>query len=138
MRVVDASILCGVLTHESVALDAVEAAAKADPSDDPFHCPTIVEAETLSALRGMERGGLLTRAAANHAAAALDEVRMILYAFGAYRERAWALRHNLSIYDASYVALAEMLEESVLLTADAGLAKVASDAVGAARVQLVA
>lgn len=138
MRIVDASVLCGVLTHESVALTAVKAAGRADPSDDPFHCPTIVEAETLSALRGMERGGLLSRAEADRAAAALDEVRMVLYAFGNYRERAWALRHDLSICDASYVALAETLDGSVLLTADAGLAKVASDAVGAARVQLVA
>jgi len=56
---------------------------------------------------------------------------------GRSRRRAWALRHDLSIYDASYVALAETLDERVLLTADAGLAKVASDAVGAARVQLV-
>ena len=34
----------------------------------------------------------------------------------------WALRHNLSAYDATYVALAEMIGASALLTTDARLA----------------
>lgn len=138
MRIVDASVLVGVVTRESDALAVVEAAA-ADTDDDPFHCPALVEVETLSALRSMERGGLLSRDEADHAVRALDEVRLVLYAFGGpIRHRAWALRHNLSIYDASYVALAEMLDGSVLLTADRGLATVARAALGDARVQLVA
>ncbi len=34
----------------------------------------------------------------------------------------WALRHNLSGYDAAYVALAELTAASALLTTDARLA----------------
>ncbi len=37
------------------------------------------------------------------------------------RPRMWALRHNLSAYDATYVALAEMTGAWALLTADARL-----------------
>ncbi len=36
-------------------------------------------------------------------------------------EKAWALRHNLSLYDALYLALARMLD-CPLLTFDRGLA----------------
>ena len=34
----------------------------------------------------------------------------------------WALRHNLSAYDATYVALTEMLSATSLLTTDSRLA----------------
>lgn len=138
MRIVDASVLCGILTHAATALAAARATAAADPDNDPFHCPTLVEAETLNALRGLERGGKLSRAEADRAATDLGAVRMVLYSFGTVRDRAWALRHNLTIYDAAYLALAERLEASVLLTGDRGLATVARASLGDARVQLVA
>ncbi len=38
------------------------------------------------------------------------------------RPRMWALRHNLSAYDATYVALAEMSGATALLTTDPRLA----------------
>jgi predicted nucleic acid-binding protein len=38
------------------------------------------------------------------------------------RGRMWALRHNLSAYDATYVALAELLTATSLLTTDLRLA----------------
>ena len=38
-------------------------------------------------------------------------------------ERCWQLRHNLTAYDAAYVALAERLD-LILVTADARLSKV--------------
>ena len=135
MRVVDASVLCGVLTGQRRPVEAVLEVA-GEPGD-PFHCPSLVEAETLNALRGLERGGKLTRAVADRAAAELAETRMVLYPFGAIRRRVWSLRHNLTVYDASYVALAELLDESVLLTSDRGLAAAARASLGDARVQLV-
>lgn len=134
---VDASVLCGILTHDAAALAAALETAAVDPDSDPFHCPALVEAETLSALRGLERGGLLSRSEADRAATDLGAVRMVLYSFDSVRDRAWALRHDLSIYDAAYLALAERLEESVLLTGDRGLAAVARASLGDARVQLV-
>ncbi len=38
------------------------------------------------------------------------------------RPRMWALRHNLSAYDATYVALTEMIGATALLTTDTRLA----------------
>jgi len=50
--------------------------------------------------------------------------RLALTRFAAdwLRPRMWALRHNLSAYDATYVALAEMTGATALLTTDARLA----------------
>lgn len=135
MRIVDASVLCGVLLGQAAAVEAVLAVA-GDPLD-PFHGPALVEPETLNAIRGLERGRKITQPVADRAASELAGTRMVLYSFGALHRRAWELRHNLSVYDASYVALAELLDGSVLLTADAGLATVARAALGDARVQLV-
>jgi predicted nucleic acid-binding protein len=135
LRVVDASTLVGVLLGQPGPMAAVLAAA--GDALDPFHCPALVEAETLSALRGLERGGMLSRTEADRAAFDLGEIRVVLYSFGSVRDRAWTLRHNLTVYDASYVALAERLADSVLLTGDAGLATVARASLGDARVQLV-
>jgi len=56
--------------------------------------------------------------------AALDTWRRLgptRYPVFSVRDRVWELRHNLSACDASYVALAELLDCS-LLTADARLA----------------
>ena len=58
-------------------------------------------------------------------AAALDGFsRLVLSRYPAdwLRPRMWALRHNLSAYDATYVALSEMLGATSLLTTDARLA----------------
>jgi len=42
-------------------------------------------------------------------------------------DRAWALRDNVTVYDALYIALAEALE-AVLVTADRALARAAAAA----------
>ncbi len=52
--------------------------------------------------------------------------------------RVWALRHELTAYDAAYLALAEALEEPLLMTGDVRLAAVAAPSLGDARVALVA
>lgn len=138
MKIVDASVLVGLLLGQP---GPVEALLTATDDDEPLQCPALVQPEALSALRGMERGGRLTRAQANRAVQDLGDVRMVLHPFGfggRTGRRAWELRHNLSIYDASYLALAELLDGSVLLTADAGLAGVARASLGEARVQVVA
>lgn len=48
------------------------------------------------------------------------------------------LRDELTPYDASYLALAEVLPEPLLVTADAGLAAVAERRLGAGAVGLLA
>jgi len=135
VKVIDASVLCGSLLGDPVAVNAVTG-AEDDPLD-PLHCPALVELEALSALRGMERGGRIERRHAQQAVTALGEMRMVLYPHGWLLDRVWSLRHNLTAYDASYLALAELLDDSMLVTGDGGLAQAARASLGAARVQLV-
>jgi predicted nucleic acid-binding protein len=58
------------------------------------------------------------------ALADLGSLRLQRAAHGPLLDRCWELRHNLTIYDAAYVALAELLDVG-LLTGDARLASAA-------------
>jgi predicted nucleic acid-binding protein len=64
----------------------------------------------------------------------LASVRLLCYPHAPLREGVWARRSNLSAYDATYLALAEALDDPVLLTADRGLATAAGDRLGENRV----
>lgn len=135
MKVVDASVLCGLLLGDPSSFDAV--IASTDDVSAPLHSTMLVEVETLNALRGLARGGKIDARLADMLADDLAAVPLVLYPHGFLRDRIWALRHNLTAYDASYLALAETLHGSVLLTRDAGLAQAARASLGDARVQLV-
>jgi predicted nucleic acid-binding protein len=78
-----------------------------------------------SGLRGLNRGGLLSDERLDQAASDLARLRLELYATLPLVPRVLDLRHNLSAYDAAYVALAE-LTRSVLLTLDQRLARAAA------------
>jgi predicted nucleic acid-binding protein len=94
----------------------------------------LIEPETLNALRRLERSGAISSAQAERAVIELDELRVIRYSHPAFRDRVWALRENLSAYDALYLALSESLAGSVLMTGDAGLAANAARSLGDGRV----
>jgi predicted nucleic acid-binding protein len=51
----------------------------------------------------------------------MHSLRLLRFPHDDLLERIWALRRNLTAYDASYVALAEVLDEP-LVTCDAKLA----------------
>ena len=93
--------------------------------DDPavgVHVPHLLDVEVTSALRRYVRDGALDR---EDAAAALEDLVALdfqRHSHEALVERAWALRDNLSAYDAVYVALAEALPAR-LFTCDRRLAK---------------
>jgi predicted nucleic acid-binding protein len=135
VKVVDASVLCGVLLGDPPSFDAV-ITSPASVSVQ-LHSTMLVEVETLNALRGLARGGQIDADLANLVANDFASVPLVLYPHSFLRERIWALRHNLTAYDASYLALAEMLDGSELLTRDAGLAQAARASLGDARVQLI-
>ncbi len=67
-------------------------------------------AEVHSVLRRMELNGDLAAAGATSAREELSRLRLELAPFAPYADRVWALRRNLSCYDAWYVALAETLD----------------------------
>jgi predicted nucleic acid-binding protein len=127
--VIDASVLTDFLLGRREALSAVESEL-AGREHEPLHAPELIEPETLNALRRLARSGAVTVQRAGEAAADLANTRLMRYPHAPLRQRVWALRDSLTAYDACYLALAEALDEPVLLTADSGLATVARNALG--------
>ena len=136
MIVVDASVLTDFLLGRAQALDALESEL-AGHEQEPVHAPELIEPETLDALRRLVLGGSLTDQRASEAAGDLEQTRMVRYPHAPLRERVWELRHNLTAYDATYLAVAEALDDCVLLTGDGGLASRARLSLGDERVRHV-
>lgn len=89
-------------------------------SDTEAAAPHLIDLETASAAKRLSRMGELTPAAGQ---ALIDDLFLMpirRYDHRPFLDRIWDLRHNLSVYDASYVALAELLD-APLLTADAAI-----------------
>ncbi len=84
--------------------------------------PSVFDLEVLQAIRNLEFGKVLNGRAEETALQNLAALRATRYDHVALRPRIWSLRHNLTAYDAAYVALAELLE-ATLLTTDAPLAR---------------
>ena len=113
MKVIDAGVIVGLLIGnlEPAALGHEELVA-----------PHLIDTEVTHVLRRLAHQGNITEKAAT---SAMDGfVRLSLTRFPAdwLRGRMWALRHDLSAYDATYVALTEMLSATSLLTTDSKLA----------------
>jgi predicted nucleic acid-binding protein len=110
--VVDASAAVSALLNDGPARRAL--------SIQQLHVPQLADSEVASVLR---RKVAARKLDANAGWAALDTWRrlgMTRYPVFAFLDRVWELRDNLSAYDASYIALAELLDCD-LLTADARL-----------------
>ena len=83
--------------------------------------PELVDLEVASVLRRQDRAGLLDTRRANLALTDLTALPMHRASHVPLLARCWELRHNLTTYDAAYVALAEALD-ATLLTGDRRLA----------------
>jgi predicted nucleic acid-binding protein len=117
--VVDASVLLRALSVDS-GPDGQWAEAIIDGG--PLHAPELVYAEVTNVLRKLERAKNITTADAIAAHEDLLELNLELFSFEPFAERIWELRHNLTSYDAWYVAVAEALGLP-LATLDEGLAR---------------
>ena len=98
------------------------------------HSPDIGRRATISGGRTRTR----TRVSQERARAALGDLgdlRLVRHPHVLLRERVWELRHNLTSYDATYLALAEALPAPLLITGDGGLATVARTLLGDAAVR---
>ena len=84
--------------------------------------PHVIDLEVLSVIRGACANGGVTDARARRSVAKLREMPIRRSPHARLIERCWELRHNMTPYDAAYVALAE-LTDSVLLTADGRLCR---------------
>ncbi len=103
--------------------DAAEAvAARFSDPDIAVHAPSLIGVEVAAALRGLVLGGHTTPARAALALNDLTSSDINLHDPTPLLTRAWELRNNLTPYDAVYVALAEVLD-ATLITTDARIAK---------------
>lgn len=84
--------------------------------------PALIDLEFLSAVRGLLARKLVSRLAAEESIERFLIAPIDRHPHGPLAWRAWELRANLTPYDASYVALAEMLGIT-LLTVDGRLAR---------------
>ncbi len=78
--------------------------------------------EAANIIRRHERADLIDSAQAAQAHVDLLDLTTEHWPYEALAGRAWELRANLTSYDASYVALAELLD-APLLTLDHGIAR---------------
>jgi predicted nucleic acid-binding protein len=118
VAVLDASVLVAYLAGFG-RVEAVRARILAGAGT--LWAPHLVDAEVGHVLRRAVAGGDLDAGAAAAALSDLAGFPLRRVAHVGLLERAWALRENVSFYDALYVALAELLDEP-LLTLDARLA----------------
>lgn len=86
------------------------------------HVPALFDLEVLQALRGLESAGKLPADTLAAALSDLSDLRAARHGHQQLRPRVWALRRNLTAYDAAYVALAELLD-APLLTSDEALSR---------------
>ncbi|GAA1894634.1 type II toxin-antitoxin system VapC family toxin [Asanoa iriomotensis] len=116
--VIDASAAVALLADGGPAGDWVAAtvagARLAAPEPMPFEAANILRRHALA--------GLLDATAAGLAHADLVDLPVDLYPYRGLDERVWHLRGNLTVYDAGYVALAELLS-APLVTLDARIAR---------------
>ncbi|GAB3525632.1 type II toxin-antitoxin system VapC family toxin [Arthrobacter monumenti] len=84
--------------------------------------PHLVDSEVTNVLRRLVLRGTLTEHQGQIAMDGFSSLTMRRFAADWLRPRIWELRHNVSGYGATYVALAEMTGATSLLTTDAKLA----------------
>jgi predicted nucleic acid-binding protein len=117
VTVVDAGVLVAALTDDGPNGRFAEAALDASE----LLAPELVLMEATNVLRRLVLSGTLSSDAANLAFEDLSDVPLELIPFYAIKERVWALRMNVTAYNACYVAIAEAVGQP-LATLDERLA----------------
>jgi predicted nucleic acid-binding protein len=115
--VVDASVVVDLLGR--FRPQPIEALLWAE--DNVLAAPELLDVEVLQALRRLEQDGAIPSSRAD-VVELLQALRIRRYRHHSLREAIWALRNNMTAYDATYVALASLLD-ATLVTRDAKLAR---------------
>jgi len=114
LKIVDAGVVVELL------------AGDLDPDqlgEEELAAPHLIDSEVTHVLRGLVLRGALSEEQGDLALEGFIELTLTRFPADWLRPRMWALRHNVSGYDATYVALAELTGASALLTTDARLAQ---------------
>jgi predicted nucleic acid-binding protein len=113
VRVLDAGVVVDLLVGrlDETALGGEEAGV-----------PHLLDSEVTDVLRRLVLRGLLGVEQGDAAMARFLQLELERFTADWLRPRMWELRENLTAYDATYVALAESIGASALLTTDARLA----------------
>ena len=118
LAVVDASIVTAFYAADDPRRDVVSARLA---TGDALFAPAHLDAEVVSALRGLSKSNPALSAAVPRALRHLAGFPIRRMALAPLLDRMWELRENVTPYDAAYVALAERLDAH-LLTSDHKLA----------------
>jgi len=118
MIVLDASAVLELLLR-TPAGEVIERRIAA-PSET-LHAPHLLDVEVAQVVRRYAQKRAVTAARGKQILDDLADLDVIRYPHDIFLQRIWSLHHNLTAYDAAYVALAEALA-APLLTCDAGVA----------------
>ena len=121
MIVVDASALLEALLRTPAAAAVEERLCDVG---DTLHAPHLIDIEVAQVLRCYAAAGQIEPGRCRDALDDLSDFPLYRYPHDVVLGRVWELRHNLTAYDAVYVALAEALD-APLLTRDRRLATAA-------------
>ncbi len=116
--VVDASMAMAALVDRGTDGTWAEALLRSES----LAAPELMPAETASILRRAQLAGDISSDIASIAHQDLLDLRVELFPYEPFAARVWALRGNITCYDAWHVALAETLS-APLATLDGRLAK---------------
>jgi predicted nucleic acid-binding protein len=119
--VVDASAVLEVLLRTPAA-EAIE--KRLFEPKETLHAPHLLDIEVAQVLRRFAGSGAISAERGAQAILDLADLPLNRYQHDLLLDRVWALRDNVSAYDAAYVALAEILA-APLLTCDRALARAA-------------
>ncbi len=103
--VLDASALLAALVDSGSAGTWAESLIESNE----LAAPEILLAETTNILRRLELGGEIDPLHADWAQESLLQLNIQLFPYLPFADRIWALRQNVTSYDAWYVAVAEAL-----------------------------
>jgi predicted nucleic acid-binding protein len=120
MIVVDASVVVPALVSRSGVGASSREVMAAHASR--LAAPALLDVEVSSAFRRLERSGEIPASTAEGGVTGLAGMRIERFTHEPLLNRIWELRHNITPYDAAYVAVAELLE-APLVTLDRRLAK---------------
>ena len=119
MIVIDASALLEVLLNTPVSGKITE---RLFASNETLHAPHVIDLEIAQVLRRYTHSGEMKAQRSEQALEDLADLAINRYPHDLFLFRIWALRRNLTAYDAAYIALAEALD-APLITRDAALAR---------------